>query len=139
MPRFTSRTQLMDYLGARQRNVVWSWCAVNDEERKVYLSLWADMRAKRDGARVSYVVQKPDWGVNEAGSKSPARKDHDEKLQLALEGGYESYGYLVEPRDRNVIPREIESTETSFIFRLQLEKQSDGSILGYPIARLNLG
>jgi hypothetical protein len=36
MARFTSRTQLMDYLGAKQRNVVWSWCAVNDEEKKVY-------------------------------------------------------------------------------------------------------
>jgi hypothetical protein len=30
----------MQHLGAKQRNVVWSWCAVNDEERKVYLSVW---------------------------------------------------------------------------------------------------
>jgi len=129
----------MDYFGAKQKNVVWSWCAVNDVEKKVYFSLWADMRGKRDGTRVSYVVQKPHWGFDEAtGAKSPSRRDHDEKLVMALERGYEAYGYLVEPRDRNAAPREIESTETSFIFRLELEKQPDGSVLGYPIGRINL-
>lgn len=139
MPRFTSRTQLMDFFGAKQRNVVWSWCAVNDDEKKVYFSLWADSREKRDGNRVSYVVQKPHWGIDETtGSRSAARKDHDDKLLLALEHGYESYGYLVEPKNRNAVPREIESTETSFIFRLQLERETDGSVLGYPIARINL-
>lgn len=34
--RLDSRQQMMDYLGAKQRNVMWSWCAVNDDERKVY-------------------------------------------------------------------------------------------------------
>jgi hypothetical protein len=29
----------MDYLGAKQKNFVWSWCGVNDEERKVYFSV----------------------------------------------------------------------------------------------------
>lgn len=129
----------MHYLGAKQRNVVWSWCAINEDDKKIYFSLWADSREKRDGTRVSYVVQKPHWGIDEAtGIKSPARKDHDEKLRLAIESDYESYGYLVEPKDRNAIPREIEYTETAFIFRLQLETQQDGSVIGYPLARINL-
>ena len=109
MARFTSRTQLMDYLGAKQRNVVWSWCAVNDEEKKVYFSLWSDMRKKRDGARVSYLIQEPNWGVDpKNGSESAARKDHDEKLVLALERGYEAYGYVVEAEDTGVESRKIE-------------------------------
>jgi hypothetical protein len=61
----------MEYLGAKQRNVVWSWCAVNDEERKVYLSVWLDTAKKRDGQRLSYIIQEPDWGVEEGGSMSP--------------------------------------------------------------------
>jgi hypothetical protein len=139
MPRFTSRAQLMDYFGAKQRNVVWAWCAVNDEEKKVYFSLWADRREKRDGTRVSYVVQEPHWGIDPASSSmSPARRDHDEKLSLAFEHGYESYGYLVEAKDPKASPRQIESTVTSFIFQLQLEKQPDGTVLGYPTARINL-
>ncbi len=99
MARFTSRTQLMDYLGAKQRNIVWSWCAVNEDEKKVYFSLWADRREKRDGVKVSYVVQEPHWGIVEgADTTSPARRDHDEKLALVFDNDYESYGYLVEPK-----------------------------------------
>lgn len=41
-----NRSQLMSYLGAEQRNTVWSWCAVNEEEKKVYLSVWQDTRKK---------------------------------------------------------------------------------------------
>jgi hypothetical protein len=37
MARPENRSQLMSYFGAKQRNTVWSWCAVNEEERKVYL------------------------------------------------------------------------------------------------------
>lgn len=138
MQRFTSRTQLMDYLGAVQKNIVWSWCAVNEEERKVYLSLWADMRSKRDG-KISYVVQEEDWGVDPAsGSKSAARKDHDEKLLLVFDSGYEAYGYVVEAVDRNASPRKIENTATSFIFQLELERLKDGSVLGYVKSRINI-
>src|SRR4051812_23093695 len=54
VPNLTSRSQLMEYLGAKQLNTVWSWCAVNDEERKVYLSIWTDTKEKRDGVRLSY-------------------------------------------------------------------------------------
>lgn len=139
MARFTSRTQLMDYLGAKQRNVVWSWCAINEEERKVYFSLWSDLRKKRDGVRVSYLVQEPNWGVDpKSGSKSAARKDHDEKLVLALERGYEAYGYVVEAEDTRAEPRKIESTAASFIFQLDLEKREDGTVLGYPVARISI-
>jgi hypothetical protein len=97
------------------------------------------MRKKRDGARVSYLIQEPNWGVDpKNGSKSAARKDHDEKLVLALERGYEAYGYVVEAEDTGVEPRKIESTATSFIFQLKLEKLQDGTVLGYPESRINI-
>ena len=50
-------SQLMAYLGAKQRSVIWSWCAVNDAERKVYLRVWLDTAKKRDGQRLSYLIQ----------------------------------------------------------------------------------
>lgn len=80
----------MNYLGAKQRNTVWSWCAVNEEEKKVYLSVWEDTRAKRnEDDRTSYLIQEPHWGVNEqTGKKSAARKDHDDNLSKIFDSGY---------------------------------------------------
>ena len=139
MARLENRSQLMEHLGAKQKNTVWSWCAVNEEEHKVYLSVWTDTRAKRDGVRVSYVIQEPDWGIDQhTGSKSPARKDQDEKLALIFDEGYEVYGYFIEAKDTSANPREIASTSTSFIFSFDLERQVDGVILGYPKARIEI-
>jgi hypothetical protein len=129
----------MDYLGAKQRNVVWSWCAVNEDERKVYLSVWLDTAKKRDGHRLSYIIQEPDWGIEADGSIAPARKDHDEKLSLIFDQGYEPYGYFIEAKDRNARPRQIEDTRTGFIFSLELERLPDGTILGYLKDRINIG
>ena len=129
----------MEYLGAKQKNVVWSWCAINDEERKVYLSVWLDTAEKRNGARLSYVIQEPDWGVDEAsGALSPARKDHDEKLALVFEHGYEPYGYFIEAKDRSARPRQIGDTKTGFVFLLELERLPNGTILGYLKRRIEV-
>lgn len=134
-----NRLQLMEYLGAKQKNTVWSWCGVNEEERKVYFSVWVDTRAKRDGKRDSYMIQEPYWGLDEnTGSKSAARKDHDEKLSLVFDDGYEPYGYFIEARDEKADPREIGHTRTSFIFLFELERQNDGSIIGYPKKRIEI-
>lgn len=139
MPRLENRSQLMDYLGAKQRNTVWSWCAVNEEEKKVYFSVWVDTHKKRDGVNSSYVIQEPHWGIDEeTGSASAARRDHDEKLALVFDKGYEAYGYFIEAKDRHAQPRQIESTHTGFIFSFRLEKQPDGTVLGYPGKRIEI-
>ena len=139
--RLDSRQQMMDYLGAKQRNIMWSWCAANDEERKVYFSLWQDTRKKRNGEdQPSYVVQGPDWGIDaKTGKPSAARKDHDEKLALVFEQGYQPFGYLVVAKDVNAEPREIEKTKTSFIFELKVRRCSDGRVLAYPVRRIEIG
>jgi len=128
----------MKYLGAKQKNPVWAWCAVNDEERKVYLSIWADTAKKRDGMRLSYLIQEPTWGIEDDGSMHSARKDHDEKLALVFEQGYEPYGYVVEAKDRHSRPRQIEKTQTSFIFSIELERLQDGSIIAYRKSRIEI-
>src|SRR6476660_6780052 len=104
-----NRSQLMSYLGATQKNVVWSWCAVNDTERKVYLSVWTDTRNKRDGEeRESYLIQEPHWGVKAStGNHSAARKDQNEKLSKVFNEGYSAYGYFVVAKDLTANPREI--------------------------------
>lgn len=137
MANLTSRAQMMDYLGAEQRNPVWAWCAVNMQERKVYLSLWSDTRAKRDGERISYLVQEPHWGT-EKGGLSAARRDQDEKLAMVFDQGFEAYGYVIVAKDQGQEPRQIAETLTGFVFALTLERSADGTVLGYPTSRINL-
>jgi len=101
--------------------------------------VWLDTRSKRDGTRVSYVIQEPNWGIDQdTGLETAARKDHNEKMSLIFNEGYEAYGYFVEAKDKNAHPREIESTKTSFIFSFDLERQEDGSVLGYPKTRIEI-
>ena len=135
--KLENRSQLMDYLGAEQRNTVWSWCAVNEAEKKVYLSVWTDFKINIDG-KMAYILQEPDWGLHENGHFSAARNDHDDKLKKIFSEGYESYGYFVEVKDKNVKPREILYTKTSFIFLLELERLESGAIVGYPKQRIEI-
>ncbi|MBM1144882.1 hypothetical protein GN155_013970 [Alcanivorax sp. ZXX171] len=139
MGRPENRSQLMEYFGAEQRNTVWSWCAVNEAERKVYLSVWTDFRISLPGdERSCYILQEPGWGVREGGGRSAARNDHDEKLGKILEEDYEAYGYFVEAKDRKASPREIESTKTSFVFSLEVKTLEDGTVVGYPLRRIEV-
>jgi hypothetical protein len=140
VPRPANRSQLMDYFGAIQRNPMWSWCAVNEDEKKVYLSVWTDHKeVDPDSGKPFYIVQEPGWGVNQdTGGKSPARNDHDEKLAKIFEDDYEAYGYFVEAKDKRASPREIADTKTSFIFQLKISKLPDGTVIGHPLQRIEV-
>jgi hypothetical protein len=127
----------MERLGAEQLNVVWSWCGVNEAERKVFFSIWTDNTFNQNGTK-SYIIQEPDWGVNEQGNKSAARNDQDAKLSLVFDGGYEPWGYFIEAKDRRAHPREIASTLTSFVVLLELAKLEDGAIVGTPVKRVEI-
>ena len=137
MSRAQNRLQMMRQLGAKQANTMWSWCAVNEDTKKVYFSVWADMVHKFDGETVA-VIQEPDWGVGEGGKKSPARNDHDKKLRLVFEAGYEAYGYFVVAVDPKAHPRQIETIRTSFVMHLKLTKLEDGSIVGALVDRVEI-
>jgi len=137
MARPQNRSQLMERLGAVQTNTVWSWCGVNEAERKVYFSIWTDNGYPSSGAK-SYIVQEPYWGINEKGSKSPARNDQDEKLELVFSQGYEPWGYFIEAKDPSVHPREIGNTHTSYVMRLRLERLQDGTVIGTLVQRVEV-
>ena len=138
MSRPQNRSQLMDRLGAVQLNTVWSWCGVNESERKVYFSIWTDNSYTLNGEK-GYIIQEPDWGVSdETGNKSAARNDQDAKFSLVFDKGYEPYGYFIVAKDRTAHPREIADTRTSFVVRLQLETLQDGSIVGIPRDRVEV-
>jgi hypothetical protein len=130
--RFESRKALMDFLGAEQANPYWAWCGVDHQERKVYFSMWTYKREENAGA-VSYIIQEPTWGVDARGRKNASRSDHDKKLALVLNDGYEAWGYLIEQDDR-VWERDhitkIEATVTNRIYQLRLAVLQDGSVQG---------
>lgn len=140
MAKPENRVQLMEYFGATQKNIMWSWCAVNEEEKSVYLSVWTDYKGDFENNNSQcYIIQEPDWGVNpESGSKSAARNDHDEKLSKIFNENYAAFGYFVEAKDKNATVREIEHTKTSFIFELNIKKLSDGTVIGYPTKRIEV-
>ena len=99
---------MMKYLGAKQRNTVWSWCAVDEEEHKVYFSMWEDTHTKDAEGNHLYLIQEPSWGIDESSeSRSPARNDQDEKLSLVFDSGYQPFGYIVVARDPTAHPREL--------------------------------
>lgn len=138
MTRPENRSQLMDRLGASQLNTVWSWCAVNEAEKKVYFSIWTDSVQTHNGEKC-YVIQEPFWGVNdETGNKSAARNDQDAKLALVFEHGYNAYGYFIVAKDRAADPREIAETRTSFVVRLQLHRLTDRSIIAKILERIEV-
>jgi hypothetical protein len=138
MSKAENRLQLMDRLGAVQLNHVWSWCAVNETERKVYFSIWTDKRDRSTGPR-SYVLQEPHWGVDErTGAYSAARVDHDAKFELVFEKSYEPLGYFIEAKDPKGFPREIDHTVTSFVVTLKLSRNDNGDIIGTLLNRIEL-
>lgn len=138
MSRPRNRLQLMKRLGAEQLNNVWSWCAVNEAEKKVYFSIWTDNIHTHKGQK-GYLIQKaagdPD---GEVATRSAARDDRNAKFALVFEHGYEAYGYFIVPKDRFAQPREILETRTSFVMKLRLERLADGSVWATAIERLEI-
>jgi hypothetical protein len=128
----------MERVGAVQFNNRLAWCGVNDSERKVFFSIWAD-NACTHGGEKGYIIQGPDWGINEiTGNKEAPRSDQDAKLALVFDQGYEPFGYFIVAKDPTAHPREIEETRTSFVVRLSIKKLPDGSIFGVQRERIEV-
>ncbi len=58
---------------------------------------------------------------------------------MVFKHGYTAFGYFIEAKDKNSVPRETKVTKTSFIFSLELERLSDGTVIGYPLQRMRWG
>ena len=137
MGKAENRSQMMRKLNAKLANPQWACCAVNEDEKKVYLSVWVDLVEDFERSN-RYLLQDPDWGVEESGEVSKQRKDQDEKMRLIFEKEYEVFGYFVEAVDPAADPREIKETRTSFVMRLELSRDDRGCIYGIPVERISL-
>ncbi len=137
MSRPNNRSQLMDRLGAVQANTVWAWCGVNDTEKKVYFSIWTDNSLTHRGEK-AYVIQEPDWGIDDRGTRSPARNDQDSKLHLVFAAGYEPHGYFIVAKNPKAHPREIAETRTSFVVKLEMDRLADGTVVGMLRERIEI-
>ena len=140
MSKPENRSQLMKYFGATQKNTVWSWCGVNEQEQSVYFSIWTDYYNKfGEKDKKYYTIQEPHWGNKEqSGSQSAGKADHDINIDKVLNHGYKAFGYFIEAKDKNIVPREIKETRTSFVFSLELEKLPTGEIICYLIDRIEV-
>lgn len=135
--RAENRSQLMELLGAKQANTMWAWCGVNEERHQVFFSAWTDLTYKLAG-ETRYVIQEPHWGIDEAGRSTPPRNDHDAKLRLVFEYGYEPFVYFIDAENPNAKPRKIAGTKTSFVMRVKLSRTSDGQVYGTQLERIDL-
>ena len=110
---------------------------IDEDGRKVYLSLWTHTREEINN-QYRYLVQQEWWGKNENGTYGAQRRDHDKLLEKVLKQGYEAYGYCVVAKDRLNPVKEIKKTITSFIFKLRIEQEDNGDIFGYVIDRIEM-
>ncbi|HCG5592894.1 hypothetical protein OTK59_12350 [Vibrio natriegens] len=131
-----NRKQLLDMLGATQKNVQWSWCAVDDTNKRVFFSIWEQekLHEKNRYDTKAYLIQQPWWGVDENLKSTKSRNDHNEKLRLYFECGYSAYGYILKRKrdsDGNLkLPVEIGGV-CDFIFHLDLIKVPRLDLEGY--------
>jgi hypothetical protein len=138
MTRPKNRLQLMERLDAVQLNNVWSWCAVNEAEKKAYFSIWTDNAHAHNGEK-GYLIQRPTGDEDgEEATRSAARNDRNAKFALVFEQGYDAYGYFIVAKDRFAQPREMAETRTSFVMKLRIERLDDGSIWAVAIDRLEI-
>ena len=114
----------MRKLGAKQKNIVWSWCAVNHDNKRVYLSTWID-KITDEG----YILRHADHDLL-VDPSHPAYKDQAEKFDLIRNEGYEAWGYFIEAEDTTVIPRKIKRTVSGFVIRFDMDFKESGEVIG---------
>ena len=100
-------TKLLAQLGATKKNIGWSWGAVDERERRVYLQIWDHQFAENE----RYV--QVDWdGSDKLGAKE--RKSHFDLIRQ----GYTPYGIRCKVMDENTRPRVIAGVDHEKLLRL---------------------
>lgn len=119
-----NRKQLLELLGATQKNVQWSWCAVDEKHKRVFFTVWNQEQLNKNHKKdpLIYLVQQPWWGINETGNNSASRNDHNEKLRLYFQEKYTAYCYILKRKMDGSIPTlpvKIDGI-CDFIYRIEL-------------------
>lgn len=109
-----------EVLGAHPKNKRWSWGAVDEDHRRVFLRVWVDQGSLDERRKRILVQDHRNW-------RSPAaRNERDQHLSL-LAKGYELYGVLCR-HSTNQRPNaaRIGSFDTKTLLQLgQLDKTAD--------------
>ncbi|HCE4545002.1 hypothetical protein [Vibrio parahaemolyticus] len=81
-----NRYQLMNALGATQRNIYWSWCAEDKDNKRLFFTAWEHENIAPTGEEPIFIIQHPKWGIKDNGKFSNSRKDHNDKIQKYFDG-----------------------------------------------------
>uniref|UniRef100_UPI00115C094D hypothetical protein n=1 Tax=Vibrio cholerae TaxID=666 RepID=UPI00115C094D len=130
-----NRYQLMQALGATQRNIYWSWCAEDSDKHRLFFTAWEHENIAPAGEEPIFVIQHPKWGIKDNGKLSNSRNDHNEKIQKYFDGlnpnnkyapKYTAYCYFtyakINKEDKNSYDIEIRKIVRDYIYEVDLIK-----------------
>ncbi|HCG9065880.1 TPA: hypothetical protein NKB39_001783 [Vibrio parahaemolyticus] len=153
-----NRYQLMQALGATQRNIYWSWCAEDKDNKRLFFTAWEHENIAPKGEDPIFIIQQPWWGEKESGSLSASRSDHNKKLAKYFKGinstdkcgQFTAYCYVSKAKTlknstKVSLPVELEYINTNYIYQIDLIKvrmhpfEVDNAFQEYTIIGLTKG
>jgi hypothetical protein len=111
-----SKSEFFKKNGFKMTNAQWSWCGVNEEEKKVMFTAWSHY--KDDKKR--YIVFSEEW-ANKGGKLRPGYHDAVKKMNLVIYGNEEGDEELGGKKHKLCIA----ITEPTFEFTLPMAKPEE--------------
>lgn len=116
-------------LGAKLRNVRWSWGAT-DPTGRVFLRVWDDQVVNDEQGRYILVARNP------TPSSKPGSRERHEHI-AALRAGAEGFGVVCHAVDPQARPRTIEAFKKDILFRLGPLRDTEDGILALVVDEVN--
>ena len=112
MSHSVSITDYFKLLGAPLANQRWSWGAVRESDKAVFLRVWQDQVRKIDGTMFALVADHA-WHAN-----NPSHPGYRERLAhiAAIRGGAKGYLIMCAVKDKTAEPRDIQSFDRESLF-----------------------
>lgn len=117
-----TRTELFAYLGAPLINSRWSWGAVRERDRAVFLLVWQDQNKKIDARRFTCVNAATFFGEDTTNLGHAERLRHVELIRA----GAPSFMIMCEALDKHASPRAIKGYNEREVFVGGELLQADG-------------
>jgi hypothetical protein len=123
MARPSINKYFIDVLGVTPRNSNWSWGAVDEANRRVFLRVWNDHFVSEDN--VEYMQVDWDFDPNYRSAGINERRRHIELIK----SGYEGYGVVCEPVFDREGGRHIGSFDEETLLRFgRIVPEEDGTV-----------
>ena len=102
-----SRSGFLKSKGFEMVNTYWSWCAINEKEKQVVVTLWDDYNG---------VILARDWQRKANGDFHPGYDDVLKKLDLVSYHGYELLVLKIYAKDPSITqPRKMDHFDKELI------------------------